>query len=69
MAKTTALNMNAQVEAEVRVRTLLAALRGLLECAQLVEENSMQLASCLFLTVELGDAVERLISLPKPAND
>ena len=61
--------MNAQVEAEVRVRTLLAALRGLLECAQLVEENSTQLASCLFLTVELGDAVERLIGLPKPAND
>ena len=61
--------MNVQVEAEIRVRTLLAALIAMLRCCQELEDASVQIASAIFLATELQDAVERLTNIPKPAND
>jgi hypothetical protein len=56
--------MNKAIDIEAtRARTLLAALRAILQCAQELEEPGDQIASAIFLTTELGDAVERLISI------
>ena len=62
--------MNTQAdEAAIRARTLLIALRATLECAADLVSPNDQIASAIFLTNELIDAVEKLASLPRPAND
>lgn len=65
--------MNTQVDIEAhRARTLLIALRALLECASIVEHNNDQIAGAVFLVTELSDAIEKLattLSVVSPAND